>query len=390
VGITATASDADATNNTIVYSLDDSAGGRFAIDSSTGVVSVADGSLLDFERSVSHSISIRAISSDGSSSFTSMTIVILPQNERPIALGEQYQTDYVSPIAIFVSQVLQNDFDPDGDPIQIVFQAMPSQGEWSVTQNGTLFYRPEINQVGSVQIVYSVSDGLLLSDARAIEIWIMPPTSLVVVPPDDLRSPIATNCEISIAKEALQESEPAESSETMAPLSEPTSRSYGLTCSAGDHSFAMEVSDDMESLLEERGIPLNDFSVQERCWYISGSDSRLLSERKIAIDPRSDRIQEPKQILLDRFGSQVERISILSRDQESLPHAQPTMGFGRAISAGVSLHILVGAQMGSAILAQAGMVVPMDTVVMETYWKAKGAKNSLATGLKDNRISVEN
>ena len=37
VGITATASDADATNNTITYTLDDDAGGRFAIDGNTGV-----------------------------------------------------------------------------------------------------------------------------------------------------------------------------------------------------------------------------------------------------------------------------------------------------------------------------------------------------------------
>ena len=44
VGITAAASDADATTNTITYSLDDNAGGRFAIDANTGVVTVANGS----------------------------------------------------------------------------------------------------------------------------------------------------------------------------------------------------------------------------------------------------------------------------------------------------------------------------------------------------------
>ena len=43
VGVTALATDADATNNTITYTLDDNAGGRFAIDGSTGVVTVADG-----------------------------------------------------------------------------------------------------------------------------------------------------------------------------------------------------------------------------------------------------------------------------------------------------------------------------------------------------------
>ena len=61
------ATDADATNNTITYTLDDNAGGRFAIDGSTGVVTVADGTLLDREAAASHNITVRAASSDGSS-----------------------------------------------------------------------------------------------------------------------------------------------------------------------------------------------------------------------------------------------------------------------------------------------------------------------------------
>ena len=43
VGITASANDADATTNAITYSLQDDDGGRFTINSSTGVVTVAAG-----------------------------------------------------------------------------------------------------------------------------------------------------------------------------------------------------------------------------------------------------------------------------------------------------------------------------------------------------------
>ena len=46
------------------YSLDNDAGGRFAIDSNTGVVTVAGA--LDAETATSHSITIRATSSDTS------------------------------------------------------------------------------------------------------------------------------------------------------------------------------------------------------------------------------------------------------------------------------------------------------------------------------------
>ncbi|WP_310463386.1 cadherin domain-containing protein [Sphaerotilus sp.] len=65
VGLTALATDADGSNNTVVYGLDDSAGGRFAIDSTSGVVTVA--ALLDAETATTHSLTVRATSSDGSS-----------------------------------------------------------------------------------------------------------------------------------------------------------------------------------------------------------------------------------------------------------------------------------------------------------------------------------
>ncbi|MFN9943080.1 MAG: cadherin repeat domain-containing protein, partial [bacterium] len=73
VGLTAAASDADATTTTLSYPLEDTAGGRFAINSSTGVVTVANGSLLDFETATSHNITVRATSTDGSWSTQTFT-----------------------------------------------------------------------------------------------------------------------------------------------------------------------------------------------------------------------------------------------------------------------------------------------------------------------------
>ncbi len=64
VGITAQASDADATTNAITYTLDDDAGGRFAINGSTGEVTV--NAALDYETNTSHSVTVRATSADGS------------------------------------------------------------------------------------------------------------------------------------------------------------------------------------------------------------------------------------------------------------------------------------------------------------------------------------
>ena len=82
VGVTALASDADAADS-VSYYLDDDAGGRFAVDASTGVVTVADGSLLDYESATSHNVTVRAISSDGSSSTETFTINISDPNDAP-------------------------------------------------------------------------------------------------------------------------------------------------------------------------------------------------------------------------------------------------------------------------------------------------------------------
>lgn len=79
VGVTARATDPD--SDVITYSLTaDSSGGGFAIDASTGVVSVADGTKLDYETSQSHShshsITVTATDRFGATSSQSFTIAL--------------------------------------------------------------------------------------------------------------------------------------------------------------------------------------------------------------------------------------------------------------------------------------------------------------------------
>ena len=81
----ASPADADATTNTITYSLDDNAGGRFTIDANTGVVTVADRSLLNYEAATSHNITVRATSTDTSFSTQAFTINLTDVNEGGIS-----------------------------------------------------------------------------------------------------------------------------------------------------------------------------------------------------------------------------------------------------------------------------------------------------------------
>ncbi len=72
---TASAVDADGTA-TVTYSLVNSAGGRFAINATTGVITVVNGLLLDFEQNPTHQVTVRATSSDGSFSDGVATITV--------------------------------------------------------------------------------------------------------------------------------------------------------------------------------------------------------------------------------------------------------------------------------------------------------------------------
>ncbi|MDA1166595.1 MAG: cadherin domain-containing protein, partial [Planctomycetota bacterium] len=73
VGITAFANDPDGTD-TVSYSLDDDAGGRFTIDNVSGVIRTTGP--LDAETATSHSITVRATSDDGSTTTQGYMIAI--------------------------------------------------------------------------------------------------------------------------------------------------------------------------------------------------------------------------------------------------------------------------------------------------------------------------
>ncbi len=78
VGITAKATSPE--GKAVTYSLTDNAGGRFAINATTGIVTVANSALLDFETNTTHNITVQA--SDGTRTTSQMfTIAVTDVNE---------------------------------------------------------------------------------------------------------------------------------------------------------------------------------------------------------------------------------------------------------------------------------------------------------------------
>ena len=75
VGIDANAA-TDGVGGIVTYSLADNAGGRFAINAGTGVVTVANADLLDFDTAASHQIVVRATNNLGAFSEQAFTIAV--------------------------------------------------------------------------------------------------------------------------------------------------------------------------------------------------------------------------------------------------------------------------------------------------------------------------
>ncbi|MDP1357523.1 cadherin repeat domain-containing protein, partial [Klebsiella pneumoniae] len=71
----------DSSSAALIYSLTDDAGGRFQIDAKTGVVTVKDGTKLDFETASSHTIIAHV--SDGLSGISNQTFTINVANAPP-------------------------------------------------------------------------------------------------------------------------------------------------------------------------------------------------------------------------------------------------------------------------------------------------------------------
>ncbi|MGI9487619.1 MAG: cadherin domain-containing protein, partial [Geminicoccaceae bacterium] len=79
---TASGSDVDA-GDSLTYALADDAGGRFAIDSASGVITVADGSALDHEAAASHDVTVRVTDDAGATYDEIFTINVGDVNEGP-------------------------------------------------------------------------------------------------------------------------------------------------------------------------------------------------------------------------------------------------------------------------------------------------------------------
>ncbi len=175
VGMRLQAVDADATNSTIAYSLDNDASGRFRIDPITGIVTAV--AALDFESVSSHSISVRATSTDGSFLTANFVIAVNNVNERPIAYSEHYTINSSTTLTVGGSGLLVNDTDPEFDGLRSVLVTGPAMGTLNLLSDGSFAYTPVVSYVGDVTFQYMANDGSLNSVVQTVTITVTLPAA---------------------------------------------------------------------------------------------------------------------------------------------------------------------------------------------------------------------
>lgn len=127
--------------------------GAFTL-SDTGVLSVADGSVLNYEDLGEYVLEVEA--DDGSTKDSAtLTIRLRDINESPVAVDDTAETIVGQPIEAL--DVLGNDFDPENDGLRVRGVAA-SHGEVRVLESGLLQYTPPEGFAGTALLTYTLAD----------------------------------------------------------------------------------------------------------------------------------------------------------------------------------------------------------------------------------------
>jgi Big-like domain-containing protein/cadherin-like protein/VCBS repeat protein len=169
VGIDADSTDVN--SGTVTFSLFDDAGGRFTIDPTTGVVTVANAALLNFENATSHGITVRA--SDPSGAFSDQGFTIAVTNVAPVATGDGYSVAEDQSLSVPATGVLGNDSDVHGGAITAVLDVGPANAaSFALASDGSFTYQAIADYNGPDSFTYHPFDGTAAGNTVTVNLTV--------------------------------------------------------------------------------------------------------------------------------------------------------------------------------------------------------------------------
>jgi hypothetical protein len=110
--------------------------------------------------------------SDGQdvSNTVTVTIVVTPVNDPPVAVNDSYNAPAGGALSVAAPGVLANDLDVDGDVLTAVLVSGPTNGTLTLNANGSFVYTPNAGYTGPDSFRYRASDGALTSNIATVNL----------------------------------------------------------------------------------------------------------------------------------------------------------------------------------------------------------------------------
>ena len=157
----------------LTYSLTDNANGAFAINASTGVITVADGTQLDFAMGASRAIDVKVTDQGGLSFDKVFNITVADPTKQFVASNEHKAANEDNSLTISAASLIADSTNPSGAALSVTSVGHASHGTVSMV-NGNVVFMPAANFSGIATFDYTLSDTTGHSSTATVTVDVAP------------------------------------------------------------------------------------------------------------------------------------------------------------------------------------------------------------------------
>jgi uncharacterized repeat protein (TIGR01451 family) len=154
------------------------------------------------------SFTYRASDGTTNSGIATVTITVVPVNDPPVALNDQYSTVEDRVLIVPAPGVLGNDSDPDGDALTAIISSNPAHGTVTLNAEGSFIYSPNTNYTGVDSFTYRASDGVTNSGLATVSITVTGANDAPLARDDQYTVPEDTVLQVSLPGVLANDSDP--------------------------------------------------------------------------------------------------------------------------------------------------------------------------------------